>query len=197
MTNENCFATTTTTTTQTTIRFDLLLHSLAWVSCARESNRIELVPLADLCRRNSNLVADHVPAAQIVDYLAPLVKLGLRSVIVFGVIVKGTSSKDATGSCALSDSSPCAVATRALKAAYGSRLLVATDVCLCGYTSHGHCGVFADADGKVIDQARSASQIALVGSLHAIVVRLVVHTLRHAQHCTTPERAPTLWRRLT
>jgi hypothetical protein len=121
-----------------------------------------------------------------VDYIAPHVALGLKSVIVFGVVVKNTSTKDGSGTCALSDSSPCAVAVRALKAAYGAKLLVATDVCLCGYTSHGHCGVFC-ADGKRIDQAASAEQIAQIG--YFAFDRRVCVCERCSQHCSFALRA--------
>jgi len=41
-------------------------------------------------------------------------------------------------------------AVRALKERFGDDLLVITDVCLCAYTSHGHCGVLSD-DGRVLN----------------------------------------------
>ena len=50
------------------------------------------------------------------------------------------SSKDEEGSGAWDDEGVVQLATRAIKAAYPD-LLVITDVCLCEYTSHGHCGV--------------------------------------------------------
>ena len=61
---------------------------------------------------------------------------GVRSVILFGVPVQ----KDAVGSGAYDENGEVARAVRALKKALPG-LVVATDVCLCEYTDHGHCGI--------------------------------------------------------
>jgi porphobilinogen synthase len=61
---------------------------------------------------------------------------GVRSVILFGVPVR----KDASGSGAYDENGEVARAVRALKKALPG-LVVATDVCLCEYTDHGHCGI--------------------------------------------------------
>ena len=60
---------------------------------------------------------------------------GVRSVLVFG----SAAHKDALGSEAWSSRGCVAAAVRAVKKAE-PRLVVATDVCLCAYTRHGHCG---------------------------------------------------------
>ncbi len=64
---------------------------------------------------------------------------GVRSVILFGI----PERKDETGSEAWNDEAPVQEAVRALKRAHPD-LVVMTDVCLCEYTSHGHCGVVRD-----------------------------------------------------
>jgi len=61
---------------------------------------------------------------------------GVRAVILFGV----PEGKDAIGSGAYDEGGVVARAVRALKQAV-PELLVMTDVCLCSYTDHGHCGV--------------------------------------------------------
>jgi porphobilinogen synthase len=61
---------------------------------------------------------------------------GVRSVILFGVPVH----KDAVGSGAYTDDGEVPRAVRALKRKLPG-LVVATDVCLCEYTDHGHCGI--------------------------------------------------------
>ncbi|HET8724905.1 MAG TPA: porphobilinogen synthase [Anaeromyxobacteraceae bacterium] len=61
---------------------------------------------------------------------------GVRSVILFGV----PTHKDAAGSGAYDEQGEVARAVRALKEALPG-MVVATDVCLCEYTDHGHCGV--------------------------------------------------------
>ncbi len=63
-------------------------------------------------------------------------RLGIPAVLVFGL----PGSKDETGSGAYSKDGTVQKAVRALKSAV-PELVVITDVCLCDYTSHGHCGV--------------------------------------------------------
>src|SRR5947199_1272346 len=62
--------------------------------------------------------------------------LGIPAVLLFGL----PESKDPVGSGAYADTGIVQAAVRAIKAAVPD-LLVITDVCLCEYTSHGHCGV--------------------------------------------------------
>ena len=69
-------------------------------------------------------------------------KKGLASVLLFGVPDEAAKSPDASSCCDHAGVIPQAV--RALKKAFGSDLIVMTDVCLCGYTSHGHCGLVDD-----------------------------------------------------
>lgn len=69
---------------------------------------------------------------------------GVRAVLLFGI----PDSKDANGSEAYADDGVVQQAVRALKRALPD-LLVATDVCLCEYTDHGHCGVVRE--GRVLN----------------------------------------------
>ena len=76
--------------------------------------------------------------------LAPLVErvradleLGLGMVLLFGLF----EEKDAAASSATDPDGVVPRAVRRLKQAFGERLCVITDVCLCGSTDHGHCGV--------------------------------------------------------
>jgi porphobilinogen synthase len=69
--------------------------------------------------------------------------LGVPAVLLFGV----PAEKDLQGSGAYDDEGVIQLAVRALKEAH-PELVVMTDVCLCSYTSHGHCGVVTD-DGAV------------------------------------------------
>jgi porphobilinogen synthase len=68
-------------------------------------------------------------------------------VLLFGTPPEG--AKDEQGSAASFPDSAVARAVRALKEELGDDIVVITDVCLCAYTSHGHCGVLCD--GKVIN----------------------------------------------
>jgi porphobilinogen synthase len=73
--------------------------------------------------------------------------LGIGAVMLFGI----PAEKDEHGSGAWDEEGVVQVATRALKQAL-PELLVVTDVCLCEYTTHGHCGVLRD-DGAVDNDA--------------------------------------------
>jgi len=67
--------------------------------------------------------------------------LGVPAVILFGI----PEHKDPAGSGAYSDSGIIQRALAAIKAAVPDLILI-TDVCLCEYTDHGHCGVVVDGD---------------------------------------------------
>jgi len=68
-----------------------------------------------------------------------LTKLGVRAVILFGI----PEEKDEEGSGAYDDDG---IVQRALRTLRGCGLVLFTDVCLCEYTSHGHCGVVRDGE---------------------------------------------------
>jgi porphobilinogen synthase len=68
-----------------------------------------------------------------------LERRGVRSVILFGI----PDEKDEEGAGAYDDDG---VVQRAVRALDGTGLVRMTDVCLCEYTSHGHCGVIRDGE---------------------------------------------------
>ena len=86
---------------------------------------------------------DHLSIDGAVDEAGEAAALGIPGVLLFGL----PASKDEEGSGAWDDEGVVQLATRAIKAAYPD-LLVITDLCLCEYTSHGHCGVLRP-DGVV------------------------------------------------
>ena len=70
--------------------------------------------------------------------------LGIRSVLLFGHPVPGTKSPG--GEAAADAEGAVQQAVRRLKATFGDDLVVMTDVCLCAYTDHGHCGLIEGGD---------------------------------------------------
>jgi porphobilinogen synthase len=78
-----------------------------------------------------------------VEEAGEVAALGIPAVLLFGL----PADKDEHGSGAYDDEGVVQLAVRAIKDAH-PELVVITDVCLCGYTSHGHCGVVLD-DGSV------------------------------------------------
>jgi porphobilinogen synthase len=63
-------------------------------------------------------------------------------VLLFGI----PEAKDERGSGASGENSIVAQAVRAIRKEVGDKLLIACDVCLCEYTSHGHCGMIQNGD---------------------------------------------------
>jgi porphobilinogen synthase len=88
---------------------------------------------------------------------------GVRSVLLFGL----PDHKDDIGSTAYDAEAPVQCAVRAIKQS-APDLLVITDVCLCEYTDHGHCGIVIDgeiANDPTVDQlVRAAISHAAVGA---------------------------------
>ena len=74
---------------------------------------------------------------EILKECCELKSLGIKSILLFGI----PNLKDSVGSDALSDDGIIARTLRAIKAEFGSSLLVITDLCFCEYTDHGHCGI--------------------------------------------------------
>ena len=79
---------------------------------------------------------DHLSISAAVDEAGTAAALGIPAVLLFGL----PASKDDEGSGAWDDEGIVQLATRAIKAAHPG-LLVISDLCLCEYTAHGHCGV--------------------------------------------------------
>jgi porphobilinogen synthase len=85
--------------------------------------------------------------------------VGVGGIILFGV----PETKDATGSSAWDDNGAVQSAVRALKKELPD-LVVITDVCMCEYTDHGHCGVLKDGD---VDNDATLELLARAALSHA------------------------------
>src|SRR5918997_1584722 len=86
---------------------------------------------------------DHLSIDAAVEEARSAQALGIPAVLLFGL----PAAKDELGSGAWDDEGVVQLATRAIKAAC-PELLVICDLCLCEYTTHGHCGVLA---GTTVD----------------------------------------------
>ena len=88
--------------------------------------------------------------AELEKEVGEAVKLGLRSVILFGI----PSAKDPVGSGAYASEGIVQKAIRMIKKNWPD-LVVIADCCLCEYTSHGHCGIIAMGDtvGRVLNDS--------------------------------------------
>ena len=103
---------------------------------------------------------DRLSLSAVVEEAREAAALDIPAVMLFGL----PAEKDAHGSGAWDQEGVVQLATRAIKQAL-PELLVITDVCLCEYTSHGHCGVLRE-DGTV-DNDASLELLAQTAVSHA------------------------------
>jgi porphobilinogen synthase len=92
---------------------------------------------------------DRLSIAETVVEAGEAAQLGIPAVLLFGI--PPATSKDEEGSGAWDDEGVVQLATRAIKEAH-PELLVICDLCLCEYTSHGHCGALRPGrNGLTVD----------------------------------------------
>ena len=97
----------------------------------------------------------------LVDDVKEVYKLGINKILLFGVIED--KLKDERGSLAYTEDALVCRAVKAIKKAV-PEVLVFTDVCLCEYTSHGHCGLLKDND---VDNDATLPLLAEMAYVHA------------------------------
>jgi porphobilinogen synthase len=97
--------------------------------------------------------------SELVAEATEIAAAGVGALLLFGV----PAEKDETGSGAFDDEGVVQMAVRALKEAH-PELVVITDVCLCGYTSHGQCGFVRDGE---VDNDVTLELLAKVAISHA------------------------------
>ncbi|OGR23970.1 MAG: delta-aminolevulinic acid dehydratase, partial [Desulfobacca sp. RBG_16_60_12] len=112
--------------------------------------RQEVPSMPGVARLTPDLLVDEAKAA---------LDLGVPAVLLFGLPTR----KDDTGSEAASPKGAVQQAVRLLKKRV-PELMVITDVCLCGYTSHGHCGLLA---GREVDNDTTLEVLGQVAVSHA------------------------------
>jgi porphobilinogen synthase len=133
---------------ETTLSADDLILPLFAVAGERREEPVNLMP--GVRRQSADLLAERVAGTEV------------PAVLLFGV--PGDDEKDDEGSAAWAADGLVPAAIRAIKSARPD-LVVITDVCLCSYTSHGHCGPLTDA-GEV-DNDRAIDALARSAEAHA------------------------------
>lgn len=94
--------------------------------------------------------------------ICQLKNLGVKAVLIFGV----SRRKDPDGSDAYSESGVVQKAIKAIKQEI-KNITVITDVCLCGYTTHGHCGILKAQNKVVFDNEKTRKILAKIALSHA------------------------------
>jgi porphobilinogen synthase len=115
-----------------------------------EGLKQEVASMPGICRYSPDLLPKETEG---------IAKLGIPAVILFGIPQK----KDETASPAYDPKGVIQQAIRTIKKAV-PELLVITDVCLCEYTSHGHCGVVVNGD---VDNDKTLELLARTALSHA------------------------------
>jgi porphobilinogen synthase len=100
--------------------------------------------------------------SHLVEEAGEIAAAGIGALMLFGI----PAAKDEAGSGAYDDEGIVQMAVRALKEAHPD-LVVMTDVCLCEYTSHGHCGVIRDGSSEV-DNDVTVELLAKTAISHAL-----------------------------
>src|SRR5207302_4612965 len=136
---------------------------------------------------------DRLSIAHAVAEAGEAVALGIPAVLLFGL----PAAKDEEGSGAWDDEGVIQLATRAIKDAHPELILI-TDLCLCEYTSHGHCGIVRP-DGSVdndatlevlartaVSQARAGADVIAPSDMMDGRVGLIRTALDEDGHSDTP-----------
>lgn len=119
--------------------------------------------------------------------------LSIPGVLLFGIPEK----KDEVGSGAYAEDGVVQKAVRVIKKLFGSDIMVITDVCMCEYTNHGHCGVIKDGD---VDNDETLKLLARSAHSHVVAgadmvapsdmmdgrVKAIRETLDISGFCTIP-----------
>ncbi|TDL25939.1 tetrapyrrole biosynthesis, porphobilinogen synthase [Rickenella mellea] len=151
--------------------------SRSWQSRRQLTKSMLMYPIFITDDPDASTVIATLPAQRrwgvnkLAEFLGPLVKKGLRSVILFGVPLK--CQKDGRGTPADDPEGPVIQAIKKIRELFPD-IYIAADVCLCEYTSHGHCGLLHD-DGT-INTEPSVERLAQVA----------VNYAKAGAHCVAP-----------
>jgi porphobilinogen synthase len=137
---------------ETALRADRLVAPLFVAETASAREPVEAMP-----------GVYRLPVAEVVCEARELAALGIGAVMLFGV----PAQKDGEGSGAWDEDGGVQLAVRAIKQAL-PELVVITDVCLCEYTDHGHCGIIDTSSGSDrIDNDATVELLARTAASHA------------------------------
>ena len=94
------------------------------------------------------------------EKLDELLSVGVRAIMLFGI----PKAKDECGSQSYAESGVIQEAVRAIKAKYEDEIFVITDLCMCEYTSHGHCGI---VENKYVDNDKTLEYLVKIAVAQA------------------------------
>jgi porphobilinogen synthase len=109
---------------------------------------------------NSMPEIQRIPLHKTIDEIQSISDLGIKAAILFGI----PSNKDDKGTSAFSDNGIVQQSIKLIRDHFGDKMAIITDVCLCQYTSHGHCGIVMN---KKVDNDSSINMLTKVAISHA------------------------------
>ena len=133
----------------------------------RLSSRDFVMPIFVQEGINKNLEIESMPGIfryspnKILEEIDHILTLGIKGIILFGIPLK----KDLNGKNSFNDKGIVQETIKSIKKNFGDKLVITTDVCLCQYTSHGHCGIL---QGKKIDNDKSLNLLSKTALSHAV-----------------------------
>jgi porphobilinogen synthase len=101
-----------------------------------------------------------MPLSKLVVEVDRILELGISAIILFGLPLQ----KDANAKSAFNSDGIVQKSVEVLRKHFGNKVAIITDVCLCQYTSHGHCGLVVN---KKIDNDKTIEALAKVAVSHA------------------------------
>lgn len=102
-----------------------------------------------------------LPISGLIDEVEQVLDLGIKAVVLFGLPL----SKDLRASSAFQKDGIVQKSIDVIRKNFGDKIVVVTDVCLCQYTTHGHCGLVVN---RKIDNDSSIATLAKVAVRHAM-----------------------------
>ncbi|HKG31993.1 MAG TPA: porphobilinogen synthase [Nitrososphaeraceae archaeon] len=107
---------------------------------------------------------ERIPISKLIKNIEAITDLGIRAILLFGI----PSHKDDNATSAYDDQGIVQQSTDIIRKHFGDNIAILTDVCLCQYSSHGHCGILknqtVDNDNTIITLRKVAISHARVGA---------------------------------
>ena len=98
---------------------------------------------------------ERLPLSEVNDEVGKIIDLGIPAIMLFGI----PTQKDETGSSAFDDNGIVQRAISQIREKFGDKIVIMADVCLCQFTSTGHCGIIK---GNKIDNDTSLDILAKI-----------------------------------
>jgi porphobilinogen synthase len=103
---------------------------------------------------------ERTPPSKIVDVVSEILDLGIKGIIVFGIPEK----KDNIAQSAYNEKGVVQKAIKTIKKNFGDKIVVISDVCMCQYTTSGHCGIVKE---NRVDNDSSIKILSKIAESHA------------------------------